>query len=95
VAPSYDEEFKKALAAYLQGRYDEAETACKALLRQDPGDVEATLQLGAIARRRGRLAQARRHFRRARYLDDRGKWDSEIGRELAAFKVQSLKSKVH
>jgi predicted Zn-dependent protease len=79
-----DEQFKAVLAAYLQGRYDEAEAKCRALLHQDPDDVEAALQLGTIARRRGKLAVARRWFRRARYLDDRGKWDFEIDRGLAS-----------
>jgi hypothetical protein len=54
------------------------------LLRADAGDVEATLQLAAIARRRGDAAAARRHLRRARYLDDDGRWDFQIGRELEA-----------
>ncbi len=80
-----DEQFKAALVAYLAGRYDEAEAACHALLRDDPDNVEAMLQLGSVARRRGRLAQARQCFLRARYLDDRGRWDAEIGRELASF----------
>jgi tetratricopeptide (TPR) repeat protein len=85
--PGRDERFKEVLKAYLQGRYVEAEAACRALLRQDPDDADAMLQLGTIARRRGRLAAARRFFRRARYLDDQGKWDGEIGRELASLEV--------
>jgi tetratricopeptide (TPR) repeat protein len=82
-----DEKFKVALTSYLAGRHDEAEAACRALLREDPDDVEAMLQLGSVARRRGRLAEARRHFERARYLDARGRWDAEIGRELASIEA--------
>jgi tetratricopeptide (TPR) repeat protein len=82
--PRRDEVFKAALVAFLQGRLDEAEGVCKELLRADAGDVEATLQLAAIARRRGDAAAARRHLRRARYLDDDGQWDFQIGRELEA-----------
>jgi|WetSurMetagenome_2_1015567.scaffolds.fasta_scaffold15708_1 tetratricopeptide (TPR) repeat protein len=82
-----DEKFKAAVIAYMAGRHDEAEAACRALLREDPDDVEAMLQLGSLARRRGRLAEARRCFQRARYLDDRGRWDAEIGRELASIEV--------
>jgi tetratricopeptide (TPR) repeat protein len=79
-----DGEFRAALVAYLQGKFDESESICRALLREDPDDVEATLQLGYIARQRGDPAAARRWFVRARYLDDVGKWDFEIERELAA-----------
>jgi hypothetical protein len=70
--------------AYLQGKLDESESISKALLSEDPDDVEAALQLGYIARRRGDLAAARLWLVRARYLDDEGKWDFEIDRELAA-----------
>jgi tetratricopeptide (TPR) repeat protein len=87
-----DDRFKAALVAYLQGRYEEADAACRALLRQDPDDVEAMLQLGSIARRRGRLADARRCFLRARYLDDVGRWDAEIGRELASMTLMGGRS---
>jgi thioredoxin-like negative regulator of GroEL len=76
--------FKAALAAYLQGRLDDCESACRELLREDPDDVEATLQLASVARRRGDPASARRRLLRARYLDDDGRWDGQIGRELAA-----------
>jgi len=79
-----DEQFKAALPAYVQGRLDDAQAACKALLRADADDVEATLQLATIARRRGDVRRARRYLRRARYLDDAGRWDFEIERELAA-----------
>ena len=87
-----DERFKAALAAYMAGRHDEAEAACKALLREDPDDVEAMLQLASVARRRGLLAEARRRFLRARYLDDRGRWDAEIGRELASIEETASRS---
>lgn len=79
-----DEKFKSALVAYVQGRLDEAQAICRDLLRADPDDVEATLQLATIARRRGDLRAAKRHLRRARYLDDEGLWDFEIEREFAA-----------
>ena len=76
--------FKKALIATLQGRLDDAEDACNTLLRAYPDDVEATLHLGTLAAQRGRHEAAVRHLRRARYLDDAGRWDFEIDRELAA-----------
>ena len=78
-----DRQFRHAVEAYLQGRTDDAEAALGRLLRSDPDDVEATLWMGSVARRRGDAALARRHLVRARYLDDAGKWDFEIGRELA------------
>jgi predicted Zn-dependent protease len=84
-----DEVFKAAVAAYLQGRLDEAETNLARLLRADPDDVEATLQQAAIARRRGDGEAARSGLCRARYLDDAGRWDFEIGRELTALEPQS------
>jgi tetratricopeptide (TPR) repeat protein len=76
--------FRQALEAYLQGRLDEAEELCDRLLAADPDDVEATLQLASIARRRGQIERAGRLLRRGRYLDDEGRWDFEIDRELAA-----------
>ena len=79
-----DEMFKEALVATLQGRLDDAEAICKSLLRLDTDDVEATLHLGTLARHGGRREVAFRYLRRARYLDDAGRWDFEIGRELAA-----------
>jgi tetratricopeptide (TPR) repeat protein len=83
-----DEVFKAATATYLQGRFDEAETHLARLLKADPDDVEATLQQAAIARRRGDGEAARSSLCRARYLDDAGRWDFEIGRELAALEPQ-------
>ncbi|MCX5683613.1 MAG: tetratricopeptide repeat protein [Planctomycetota bacterium] len=84
-----DEVYKAATAAYLQGRFDEAETLLARLLKADPDDVEATLQQAAIARRRGNDEAARSRLCRARYLDDAGRWDFEIGRELAALEPQT------
>lgn len=82
--PNRDEVFRAAMAAYLQGRLDEAEALLNQLLRADPDDVEATLQLAAISRRRGDAAATRNGLCHARYLDDEGRWDFQIGRELAA-----------
>jgi tetratricopeptide (TPR) repeat protein len=82
--PRRDAVFKEALAACLRGQWDESEAVCRRLLRADPDDVEATLQLASVARCRGRAGAARRYLLRARYLDDDGRWDFEIGRELAA-----------
>jgi len=79
-----DQRFKSALATYLQGRLEEAESICKGLLKSDPDDVEATLQLASVARRRGDAAAARAYLTRARYLDDEGRWDFEVERELAS-----------
>ena len=80
---SRDEQFKSVLVAYLRGQLEEAEVIAKGLLRRNPDDVEATLQLAMIARRRGDTASARAYLGRARYLDDEGRWDLEIERELA------------
>lgn len=84
VASDRDARFRDALVAYVQGRLDESETVCRELLRADPDDVEATLELASIARRRKDVRAARRHLVRARYLDDAGRWDFEIARELAS-----------
>jgi hypothetical protein len=88
-APDRDARFRDALVAYVQGRLDESEAACRALLRSDPDDVEAMLQLASIARRRNDARLARRRLARARYLDDAGRWDFEIERELAALAGQA------
>ncbi|MBL7140120.1 MAG: hypothetical protein ISS74_04355, partial [Planctomycetes bacterium] len=52
-------------------------------------DVEATLHLGVLAARSGRRAAAERYLRRARFLDDAGRWDFRIQRELAAMGEQA------
>jgi len=83
VSDQRDEAFREALVATLQGRLDDAEDLCRALLRADPDDVEATLHLAALARKRGRRGAALRCLRRARYLDEDGRWDFEIAREIA------------
>jgi len=81
--------FRSALVAYLQDRLDESESICRKLLATDPDDVEAFLQLAMIAQRRGDAATARQHLVRARYLDDAGRWDFEIERELSALVANS------
>ncbi|MBM4020034.1 MAG: tetratricopeptide repeat protein [Planctomycetes bacterium] len=90
--PQRNEVFKAALAAGIQGRLDEAQRICRELLRADPDDVEATLQLAAIAARQGDAAAARRHLRRARYLDDAGRWDFQIERGLAALEEKPARA---
>jgi len=79
-----DAAFREVLAATLRGDRDEAERRCRALLSRDPDDVEATLHLALLARRAGRTAEGVRLLRRARFLDDTGRWDLLIERDLAA-----------
>jgi hypothetical protein len=83
-AESRNARFRAALQAYVKGHADQAESLSKGLISEDPDDVEATLLLASIARRQKDLKRARRYFARARYLDDEGRWDFEIERELAA-----------
>jgi hypothetical protein len=83
-SPERDARFKEALAATLQGRLDDAEVLCRALLKADPEDVEATLHLATLARERGNGAAARSLLARTAWLDDQGRWDDEVRRELAA-----------
>jgi tetratricopeptide (TPR) repeat protein len=87
-----NERFKAALTAYLRGEYDESASISEGLLRDDPDDVEAAYQMGAIARRRGDAATAQKWFLRAQYLDDEGKWDFQIGRELEALAARPAAS---
>jgi len=81
-----DAAFRDVLAATLRGALDEAERGCRTLLSRDPEDTEATLHLALLARRAGRTAEAGRLLRRARFLDDAGRWDFQIERDLAAMK---------
>ncbi|MBE3068849.1 MAG: tetratricopeptide repeat protein, partial [Planctomycetes bacterium] len=83
-SPARDDLFRAALEATLQGRLDDAEASCRRLLRLDPDDVEATLHLASLERLRGHAPAARRYLARTRYLDDDGRWDFQVGRELAA-----------
>jgi len=78
--------FREVLAATLRGALEEAEQGCRMLLSRDPDDTEATLHLALLARRTGRPAEAGRLLRRARFLDDAGRWDGVIERDLAAVK---------
>lgn len=84
-----DDRFREVLAATLQGRLDDAEAGCRSLLARDPDDVEAALHLAALARRRGDTRAARAWLERARFLDDAGRWDFRIERELAAVAAES------
>ncbi len=84
VREARDAAFREVLAATLRGDTDEAADACRRLLARDPDDVEATLHLALLARRAGRADDARRLLRRARFLDDAGRWDFQIERDLAA-----------
>ena len=88
-----DEAFREVLAATLQGRLDDAEQGCRALLARDSDDVEATLHLALLARRQGRTPDAARLLRRARFLDDAGRWDFQIERERAAMAGRATPSR--
>jgi hypothetical protein len=79
-----DTAFREVLAATLRGALDDAERGCRRLLARDPDDLEATLHLALLARRAGRTDEALRLLRRARFLDDTGRWDFQIERDLAA-----------
>jgi hypothetical protein len=87
-----DEKFKAALVTYLRGDLDSSAELCRELLGADPDDVEATLQLAAVARGRGDAGAARAHLLRARYLDDAGQWDAEIRRRLDAVEPAAVTS---
>jgi len=73
-----DAAFRDVLAATLRGALDEAEQGCRTLLSRDPDDVEAALHLALLARRAGRTGEAARLLRRARFLDDTGRWDFRL-----------------
>jgi tetratricopeptide (TPR) repeat protein len=47
--------FDSALAAYEQGRFDEAEELCRQVLAAEPGDTLALHLLGVVAGRTGRI----------------------------------------
>ncbi len=83
-----DAAFREVLEATLRGRLDEAEAGCRRLLAHDPDDTEAALHLALVARRRGRLEEARRWLRRARFLDETGRWDDLIARQWAALEAE-------
>jgi len=87
--PARDARFRDALVAYLRGELDASESIARELLRADPDDVEAMLHLATLARHRGNVRSARRCLRRARYLDDAGRWDFRISRDLAALEARS------
>jgi len=79
-----DVAFREVLEATLRGRLEEAEAGCRRLLALDPDEAAAALHLALVARRRGRSAEARRWLRRARFLDETGRWDAVIDRQWAA-----------
>jgi len=59
---------ERACALYDLCRFDEAEAAFQAVLKQGPEEPWAHHHLGLIAERRGRMEEAARHFARARAL---------------------------
>jgi hypothetical protein len=89
-----DRLFAEAQTAYLRGDLDRAEALCRDLRRRDPDDVEALLQLAAVAMRRGDGARAGQLFARARFLDDAGVWDFEVERGLRAAREMSTPAAV-
>lgn len=73
---------RKAVAYYLSGRYDEAESELKAMLRRSPDDVEAHLYLAGVYRHAGDRRRAVAEYRKVLALDDAGKWGWQVEREM-------------
>jgi predicted Zn-dependent protease len=74
--------FPKAIGEYLKGNWFEAESLLDAMLRQDPGDVDARLMLATLWRRTGRRAEAQEALKHLQRLEGWGKWSLEIHGEL-------------
>jgi tetratricopeptide (TPR) repeat protein len=83
-------EHRQALEHYLGGRCAEAELCWKRMLRQNPEDCDALMQLATLYHRQGRTAEAARALDACRRRDVRGKWNWEISR--AALRVASGES---
>jgi len=70
--------FLLAASHYLKGELEPARAILVRLLRRDPSDIAAGLQLAAVHARAGRLQKARRLLRRC-HRKDRGRtWEYEI-----------------
>jgi predicted Zn-dependent protease with MMP-like domain/Flp pilus assembly protein TadD len=68
VPSSLEVKLERACALYELCRFDEAETAFRDVVKQGPEEPWAHQHLGLIAERRGRTAEAARHFAEARSL---------------------------
>lgn len=81
------DEYRAALVAELRGDDDAAAEILQRLRRRDPWDIEATVALATVQRRRGDPRRAAALLRRARRLDRRGRWTDVIVLETARLSV--------
>lgn len=78
---SADAVFVRGQEEYLQGKWLEAETTWKELLRIEPRDADARLALATLYRHTGRFREALRELDRLDRLEGAAKWQQEIQRE--------------
>lgn len=73
--------FVRGQEEYLQGKWLEAETTWKDLLRSEPKDADARLALATLYRHTGRFRDALRELDRLERLEGAAKWRREIQQE--------------
>jgi hypothetical protein len=79
-------DFRQAFLHYLNDEMVLAEAGYRRILKRDPWDEEATLGLATTLARIGKSKKARAMFRRARALDQDGRFTDVIGDELRRFR---------
>jgi len=82
--PVKEDHLRAGLALVARGNSQAGEKELRRVLAIDPSDVEAHLNLAALFAQRGDARKARQHLKWCRRFDIDGKWDWEVGRELAA-----------
>ena len=82
-----DRELRTAVALILQGAFERAEQKLRAVLRCQRDSVAAWAHLGWLHRCNGAPRRAARAYRHALWLDDDGRFESDLRGELAALRA--------
>jgi len=75
-------DYAKARILLMSGRYREALSELRQVLRQNPRDVDALFQMARLRLEMGNGPKAGRLFGKCARLDARGKWSIEIVSQL-------------
>jgi len=84
-----DRDLRTAVALILQGAYGRAEEKLRAVLRRQRDCVAAWAHLGWLYHLKGARRPALRAYRRALWLDEEGRFEADLRRELALILASS------
>jgi len=81
-AAARDELYRKGLAAFAAGNDEGCRSFLKKLLAADRLDADCLFLAASIALKQGKIARAKRLFRKCRDFDEKGKWSWHINAAL-------------